>query len=447
MKEWAKEVDQSVKSIHADVMAEMKEPYLKSLKGEAKIKQAWNAVRARLAKTMQIPTQSFLIHIMDKADRKVIKIKNGTEKMEIANFWGLAQAVDNDDLGSQIYFMRGVGMREGAKVIDKFEINKSYEVDLALDNHEGDILNLSTVDKKSSPKVADGLSKKKARKIVREMFEQIDIADAAFKLSEDKSDLRIVEGNVVSARTPTSKKGNVFGRYTLIDDSMDLKTIKDNGGLRVMCDATQVTVADGSDIMVIGVIDEYEGRVSMTAEAIIPIVPIPRIVESIEDDDEVPDIDEDMEDEDIDIDEESDDDEDSDEDSDEESDDDDSEDPDEDEDFDDDEDEEDEKPKSKKPKSKKKKPEPEEDEDDEFDEVEDGEDFEEDEDDDDNDSSDEDSDEDDDSFDDEDEDDPEPPKKPSKKKSGKKDKKDKKSDKKSKRKPKKKIEDDDEDED
>ena len=156
MKEWAKEVDIPSKQIKKDVMAELKEPYLKSLKGEAKIRQAWNAVRARLAKTMQIPTQTFLIHVMDKADRKVIKIKQGTEKMEIGNFWGLIQAIDSDDLGNQIYFMRGVGMREGAKVIDKIEVDTSYEINLALDKHEGDILNVSLVDKKSKPKKADG---------------------------------------------------------------------------------------------------------------------------------------------------------------------------------------------------------------------------------------------------------------------------------------------------
>lgn len=414
MKEWAKEVDQSVKSLKADVMAEMKEPYLKSLKGEAKVKQAWNAVRARLAKTMQIPTQSFLIHVMDRAERKVIKIKQGTEKMEIGNFWGLAQAIDNDDLGKQIYFMRGVGMREGAKVIDNLEINKSYEIDLALDKHEGDILSLSAVDKKSNPKKADGLSKKKARKILREMFEQIDIADAAFKLSEDKDDLKIVEGNVVSARTPTSKKGYTYGRYTLIDDSMDLKTIKDSGGLRVMCDSTQVTVADGSDILVVGVIESYEDRISMSAECIIPIVPIPRVVESLEDDDEIPDIDEDLEDEDIDLDEEDDDDDD---------------DNDTDSDSDDDDDDDDQDEDSS--------------EDDDDDDVDTDDD---DVDDDDDDSFDEESTEDDDSFDDDDDDEPEPQKKPSGKKSGKKggkksDKK--KSGKKPARKPKKKIEEED----
>lgn len=433
IKEWAKEVDVPSKQIKKDVMAELKEPYLKSLKGEAKIKQAWNAVRARLAKTMQIPTQSFLIHVMDKADRKVIKIKQGTEKMEIGNFWGLIQADDSDDLGKQIYFMCGVGMRESAKIIDKLEVDTSYEIDLALERHEGDILKVSLVDKKSKPRKADGLSKKKARKIVREMFETVDIADAAFKLSEDADDLKIVEGNVVSARTPTSQKGYVYGKYTLIDDSMDLKTIKDSGGLGVMCDVTQVKVADGSDIMVIGVLDQRDDRVSMRAEAVIPIVPIPRVVESIEDDDEVPDIDEELEDEDIDIDGESD--EDEDEDTDDEDEDDDAEEPDDEDEDDDSEDEEDDED------DEDDKSDSDSDKDDEFDELEDGEDFDKDEDDDD-------SDEDDSDFDDEDEDEPEPPKKPSKKKpSKKKDKKDKKPVKKTKRKPKKKMEDEDDDED
>ncbi|MCK4829398.1 hypothetical protein KA005_77455, partial [bacterium] len=280
----------------------MKEPYIKSMPKDVRLKAAWSSVRALLAKVMQVPTEPFIIHVGDKVDAKTITTKKTGEKMEIASFKGLIQAVDNEELGDQLFFMRGVATYEAASIVDELKVGKSYEVQLALSNKATNILDVRMVDKKSRPVEADAFDN--PDDAYDELFEHVDIADVAFKLSENKADLKIVSGNVVSARTPTSQKGNPYGRFVLIDDSMDFKDIKSTGGLSIFCDAAQVTCDDGSDIKAIGILKKTDRGVSMSAEMIVPLMPIPRFVETVEDDDDVPDIDGDLDDDDTDLDDE-----------------------------------------------------------------------------------------------------------------------------------------------
>ena len=296
IKEWSVEFGCSVKELLSEIVAEMKELYVKELPKDARLRSAWNSVKAKHARGLQIPTQTCLIFVDDKTDTKQIITKK-KEKMLIANAWGLIQLVDDDEAGDQIFYMRMTGMRNAAKVIDQLEKGKSYQIDLAIDGRHEEMIEVNPVENRSKPVEIE----MEIPEDPYSNFPLVDLADAGFNLSETPQDIKRIRGNVISARTPTGSGGNPYGVLVLMDDSMDLKSFKETGGVRVYCDASQITMADGSDVEIIGTLQEgaRDKKVQMQGDIIKSLMHIPREVESIEDEEEIPEIDDEFEDMDL----------------------------------------------------------------------------------------------------------------------------------------------------
>ena len=136
--------------------------------------------------------------------------------------------------------------------------------------------------------------------VLTSLFPLVPIAEAEDNLSKPKkNDLRLVKGNVHREGVHTSDSGYTYGRYSLIDDSLDVEDIKKNGGLSVMVDKSQVIFNVGSDLYILGELDKDDQYgVGMAGNMIYATIPIPKaIIDDIDEIDETIDeeVDEDEE--------------------------------------------------------------------------------------------------------------------------------------------------------
>jgi len=226
--------------------------------------------------------------------RKITPKDTSKEPFIRADINGIAICVEEDATPKEqeLNYFNLALFRDNTKLIEEIECGKTYKTKVN-GKFDNGIWNLNGIDGTTRFTIAKEQLETDIEEFLTEQFPLVQIAEAEFNTSnlKKKNDLKLVRGNVTYAGVHTSESGYTYGRYVLIDDSLDIEDLKRNGGLSIMCDPSQVRYSEGSDLLILGEITKNDERIGMSAKAVIPIIPIPREIQEDEDEDE--DIDDD----------------------------------------------------------------------------------------------------------------------------------------------------------
>jgi hypothetical protein len=288
LEQWATAIAESSGRTKKEVLDEMvgqlkdiiKQPFLKSFDDDGKVENAIRILKAKYTSPLRRSGRDFELLILDYTKPK--KIKSKEKEMLLANIYGLAVCVDEDakDGEKEVRYFDLPCFDESSKLVNTIERGITYRANVSAEAGKG-VWSLGAIDGVTRFKESEEQMDANPEDILKELFKLVSIADAEFNIckKKDRSDMRLVRGNVTYSAVQTSQRsGFVYGRFVIIDDSLDLEDIKKQGGLSVMVDASQVIYAEGSDLLFLGQIDKdmESGRLGMSASVIIPIIPIPK---------------------------------------------------------------------------------------------------------------------------------------------------------------------------
>jgi len=296
LKTWAKALSESTgkpeKEVLDELIAELKslidKPMLKAFNDKEKIEHAIRILKATHTVPLVQSGKSFEFLILDfTKPRKITPKDTSKEPFVRADINGIAICVDEDATPKEqeLNYFNLALFRDNTKLIAEIECGKTYKAKVN-GKFDNGIWNLNGIDGTTRFTLAKEQLETDIEEFLTEQFPLVQIAEAEFNTSnlKKKNDLKLVRGNVTYANIHTSESGYTYGRYVLIDDSLDIEDLKRNGGLSIMCDPSQIRYAEGSDLLILGEITKNDERIGMSAKAVIPIIPIPR--ETYDDDDD-----------------------------------------------------------------------------------------------------------------------------------------------------------------
>jgi hypothetical protein len=311
LEQWASALAEASGRTKKEVLDEMvtelkgiiKQPFLKSFDDDGKVENAIRILKAKHTAPLRRSGRDFELLVLDYSKPK--KIKSKEKEMILSNIYGLAVCVDPEakENEKEVRYFDLPMFDEVSKLVSQVERGITYKANVSAELNKGTWA-LGAIEGITRFKESEEQMDANPEDILKELFKSVSIADAEFNIckKKDRSDMRLVRGNVTYSAVQTSQRtGFVYGRYVIIDDSLDLEDIKKQGGLSVMVDASQVIYAEGSDLLFLGQIDKDNdsGRLGMSASVIIPIIPIPKapiqIDDSIDVEEEKEEFDEDSE--------------------------------------------------------------------------------------------------------------------------------------------------------
>lgn len=297
LKAWAKALAENTGRTETEVMEELKtelkaliaKPMLKNFNDDEKVEHAIRILKATHTVPLVQSGKSFELLILDFTLPKKITPKDTSKEPFIrADINGIAICVEDDATPKEqeLNFFNLALFRDNTKLISEIECGKTYKAKVSSKFDNG-IWNLNAIDNMTRFTLAKEQLEMNIEEFLTEQFPLVQIAEAEFNLSDmkrKKNDFKLVRGNVTYAGVHTSDSGYTYGRYVLIDDSLDIEDLKRNGGLSIMADPSQIRYAEGSDLLILGEITKNDERIGMSAKAVIPIIPIPRQSDDSDDD-------------------------------------------------------------------------------------------------------------------------------------------------------------------
>ena len=149
---------------------------------------------------------------------------------------------------------------------DSLERGTTYNAQLTGGLEEG-VYDLST---DSTTKFDPTGMKMSVKNVLTSHFTPIPLSEVGKNISKGFNDFKLFSGGVTFSARQTSKKGNFYGRYSLVDPNLPIKTAKDIGRdatVSVMCDPELVRWTNGSEILVLGTVRAGEGDYGPTINA------------------------------------------------------------------------------------------------------------------------------------------------------------------------------------
>lgn len=312
LKEWAaalaEQAGRKTKEVLNELIEELKgivkEPYLSALEEDKKVESAIRILKAKHVSTLRQSGRDFELLILDKtSSHRVTPKAKDKEPYDRADIMGLALCTDEKATTKEqdVRFFNLALFDDDTKLVEGVERETTYTVKVS-GEVKGKIWELGAIEGITNFKESEEQMETDIEQALLQLFDLVTIADGEFNLSDPKKrgDLKLVRGDVTFARVQTSDSGYTYGRYVIIDDSLDIEDIKANGGLSIMVDKAQVLYDEGSDLYFLGSLEkDEEFGLGMVNATIIPIIPIP-----IQQNDDINDIPEEEDDEPIDEDEE-----------------------------------------------------------------------------------------------------------------------------------------------
>jgi len=309
LKEWAGAIAEAsgrkTKDVLDELTAELKqivqEPYLQAMDDDAKVENAIRILKAKHTAPLTQSGRDFEVLVLDYTKGKRVTPKDkAKEPYDRADIYGLGFCTEEDAKSDEqeVKFISIALFDDNIELVKQVEREVTYNVNLSGKVVAG-FWQLSGIEGMTNFAKAKEQADIDVEAVLTDLFPLVPIAEAEFNISAPrKNDLKLVRGNVHREGVHTSDSGFTYGRYSLIDDSLDVEDIKKNGGLSVMVDKSQVIWNVGSDVYILGELekdDQYGmGMVGMMIHAVIPI---PK--ETTDDIDEIEDeLDEDYDDDD-----------------------------------------------------------------------------------------------------------------------------------------------------
>lgn len=296
LKAWAtalaEQSGRATKEVLDELVVKLKDlvklPVLKSFEDEQKVEHALRMLKAMNTTPLTKTGRDFEVHIIDKTSPRRIVPKDKTkEPYDRADICGIALCIDEKSTSKEQdvkFFMLGL-FDENTKLVDNLKRETTYTVKCS-GEVKGGIWELGHIEGVTNFKKSKEQMDIDVEETLMKLFKLITIADAEFNVTNPKvkGDMRLIRGDVTYAGVHTAESGYVYGRYSIIDDSLDIEDIKKHGGLSVMVDKAQVLYDQGSSLYFLGSIEKSEQYgTGMSSNCILPIIPIPREQESVDD--------------------------------------------------------------------------------------------------------------------------------------------------------------------
>lgn len=241
---------------------------------EKKMVLATRRIRAKYAGILMSQGKEYIVQVLDKLSIRSGKNKKTDQPYTYGELYGIAKQTDED----VVAFCR---VSVNGKMLDKYDeiqIGSTYKVKLG-GSFKDEMFNLRT-DDASRFEETDPLIEQSIEEFFIEKYGLIEVADALNEnptaFSSSRYDLRVVYGDVANSFSATGSSGRDYGKYVLVDDSVDFATIRELGGLNIFVDPEQVRYATGSSIYAIGRISKGQNGVVMNAYIILPDIVIDR---------------------------------------------------------------------------------------------------------------------------------------------------------------------------
>lgn len=289
LKNWAqglanvqgRKIDEVMSELTTDLKDIIKMPILKSFDDDAKVEHALRILKAKHATPLVRRGREVEMLVLDFTKPKHITPKDkNKEPYDRADVYGLGVLVDEEAKDNEkiIKFCQLPLFDKSTALSKGLERGTTVKFQATAKITNG-IFDLGCIEGSTKFTESEEQLDAKPEEVLQELFKLVPIADAEFNTCNKKirGDLRLIRGDVLHSGVHTSEGGYTYGRYTVIDDSLDVDDVKKTGGLSIMVDKSQVLYDVGSSLYFLGQIDKnQDGRLGMTASVVWPLIPIPR---------------------------------------------------------------------------------------------------------------------------------------------------------------------------
>ena len=253
-------------------------------------KLAARAVKARIAWEARVQTKMFDIVVLGKSSPRTVPTKSGDNT--IATLAAYCKPMEDD--GIEPFYRNLTFWGEIGTKVNKVIIGHRYHCNLVRNRSADSLDAWDPVDK------TDFVEKGKFDGDISEILEKlnvlkIDISEAEFNVTKGYNDYRRIDCEIMGLQILTRGNNEVGMMFVIDESSEDMIYGKDNaeddpsGGFTLFADPQNLKYGEGSEISVIGRIrrNEKDNRISMNADAIIPILVVPIDLTPVDDEEEV----------------------------------------------------------------------------------------------------------------------------------------------------------------
>lgn len=262
LQRWAKEAGREVK----DLVSQFCDIYSMDVADDEfgdspeRIEWALKTLKARIAHESAKPTEELEIYVLGKQSPQTKENDNG-ETFTVGSVFGVG-AVEGDKGLKEI---RITGWDDKAKKVNEVQYGQGYRINASRQNKTNNKAKYNF--EKSTDVEEIDFEPDNVPKLLKNFFEEIEIAEARQKLSENRNDLKMLKGTVQEINVTTSDNGNKLARMDVYDGSIPLKDVEESGLFTVLMPAGMLEFGPDSEICFVGTINDHpEYGVGMFAQ-------------------------------------------------------------------------------------------------------------------------------------------------------------------------------------
>lgn len=272
-----------VPDVAEEIQSIFNEEYLERFPEEERLQHAARIYLSRAMRGQLVQADPHEIFVLDKTEPRTFDKRDGSGKITIANLYGVGKRItDDDEPNAPLGYIRATFFDEDVDAVQDADRGETYRAVFSgsWDEDVGEVpvydLNGTSATSFSSP--MEDAEEMEATDVVEQLFDRVLLTEADQNISSTPEDVKLIKANVIVGQVGTSDSGNKYGRYTVMDESVQ-STRSEDGGLDVlsaMVDPSQVRWGGGSELYIIGAINnDEEYGLGMDADAVIPSLGIP----------------------------------------------------------------------------------------------------------------------------------------------------------------------------
>lgn len=271
LRQWAKDADREVK----DLVSQFCDIYSMDVAEEEfgdsddRIEWALRTLKARIAHESATPTEEFEIYVIGKKGPQTGERDDGSE-YTVGSVLGVGVSESEDSLKR----IEVTGWDDKAQKVSEVQRGQGYSINGSRQNKTKDKVEYN-FEATSEIKKID-FEPDNVPKLLKNFFEEIEIAEARQRLSENRSDLKMIRATVEDVNITTAETGNKLARLSVYDGSMPLKDVGETGLFTVLMPAEMAEFGPDSEVCFVGTVNDHpEYGVGMFASGAAPILKVP----------------------------------------------------------------------------------------------------------------------------------------------------------------------------
>lgn len=247
------------------------------------------AIKAKIAWEARVQTKMFDILVLGKALPRTVPTKSGENT--IANLAVFCIPLEDDGVEPfyrNLTFWGDVGIK-----VNKLIIGHRYHCNLVRNRAANSLDAWDPVDQTEF--TDKGKFEGDIQDILEKMnVQQIDIAEAEFNVTKGYTECSRIDCEIMSRQILTRGDRDIGMMFVIDESSEDMIYGKEgddspSGGFSIFSDPQNLVYGEGSDVVIIGRIrkNPKDDRISMNADAVIPIMVVPINLTPVDDEEDV----------------------------------------------------------------------------------------------------------------------------------------------------------------